>query len=339
MNAVKNSNSSVFCFGELLLRFSPSLNGQWIRQSVAPVYIGGAELNVASALANWNIPVRYSTALPDNFLGKEIIQEIQSRKIDTSFITFSGNRIGIYYLSQGADLKSTNVIYDREGSSFSELKTGMIDWDKALKDCNWFHFSAISPALNENVALVCKEALEAAAAKGLMISVDLNYRSKLWQYGKSPKEIMPDLVKYCQVIMGNIWSVDALLGTDTGISSSNGESKKRMIAAAGENVLLLKKRYRNALIIVYTFRLEKEYWALLYSNHEEMVVSESFPISNVVDKAGSGDCFMASVIYGYLNGYDRLRTVNFATAAATGKLSEPGDSTRQTVEQIKARLK
>jgi 2-dehydro-3-deoxygluconokinase len=170
----------VFCFGELLLRYSPAFNRQWIEDASMPVFIGGAELNVATALAKWSIPTKYVTALPGHALSQEIIQELQHKNIDVSSVLFQGNRIGTYYLPQGADLKNAGVIYDRAGSSFGELQPGMIDWDTTLKDCDWFHFSAISPALNENVAAVCKEALEAASAMGLTISVDLNYRSKLW---------------------------------------------------------------------------------------------------------------------------------------------------------------
>ncbi len=114
--------------------------------------------------------------------------------------------------TQGTDVKHAGVIYDRAYSSFSELKPGMIDWDMLLENSGWFHFSAISPALNENTALVCKEALIAASKKRMVISVDLNHRAKLWQYGKQPVDVMPELVAYCDVIMGNIWSANVLLG-------------------------------------------------------------------------------------------------------------------------------
>ena len=201
---------TIFCFGELLLRFSPELGGKWLKQSRMPVYIGGAELNTATALAKWNVPVAYCTVLPDNYLSKEICDELSKRNINTDQVIFSGNRIGSYYLPQGSDLKNAGVIYDRAHSSFSELQPGQIDWDAVLNNVSWFHFSAISPALNQNIAAVCKEALEVASKKKITISVDLNYRSKLWQYGKKPKEIMQALVEHCDVIMGNIWSADDL---------------------------------------------------------------------------------------------------------------------------------
>jgi len=328
---------SVFCFGELLLRMSPVLNRQWMRDATMPVYIGGAELNVATALANWGMPVKYATALPDHYLSDEITDELHSKKINTSAIHRSGNRIGTYYLPQGADLKSAGVIYDRAGSSFAELKPGMINWNEALKDCSWFHFSAISPALNEKVAALCKEALEVASKKGLTISVDLNYRAKLWQYGKLPKDIMPELAKYCQVIMGNIWAAESLLGIEATINDSDGKSQQQLVDAAGKSMLQLHSRYPNATTFAYTFRLAKDYWAVL-QHGAEMTVSKQFSTGNVVDKAGSGDCFMAGLIYGLYQNHSPQQIINYAAAAAVGKLQEKGDATNQTIEQINARL-
>lgn len=327
----------VFCFGELLLRYSPAFNRQWIKDAAMPVFIGGAELNVATALANWLIPVKYGTALPDHALSREIVQELQHKNIDVSTILFQGNRIGTYYLPQGADLKSAGVIYDRAGSSFGELKPGMIDWNTALEDCDWFHFSAISPALNENVAMVCKEALEAASAKGLTMSVDLNYRSKLWQYGKQPKEVMPELVNHCQMIMGNMWAAETLLGIEAPIKESLGKSNEELLVAAKQSIADLQKQFLAAESVAYTFRLDSDYWVLLQKADETMS-SQHFSVRNVIDKAGSGDCFMAGLIYGLKQRVPSQDIINYAASAAVGKLYEKGDSTNQTVEQIKARI-
>jgi 2-dehydro-3-deoxygluconokinase len=327
--------SKVLCFGELLLRMSPSLNGQGVNNSRMPTYVGGAELNVATALAKWNVPVKYFTALPDNYLSEKIRTEIAEKNIDISAIKFSGNRIGIYYLPQGADLKNAGVIYDRAHSSFSELKPGMIDWEETLKDVSWFHFSAINPALNENIAAVCKEGLEVALKKGLTISIDLNYRSRLWQYGKRPVDVMPELVKYCNVIMGNLWAVENLLGISSPTKDSAGKTKEELKAAADKSFAELRQNYPVAEIFAYTFRLEKEYWAILQSG-EERNLSKSFSIEKTADRVGSGDCFMAGLIYGLYKHLEPQVIIDFAAAAAVGKLQEEGDSTNQTVEKIKS---
>ena len=327
----------VFCFGELLLRMSPVLNKEWIHQANMNAYVGGAELNVANALAKWEIPVKYCSALPENYLSEEVTAYLNENNIDTSAIHLSGNRIGVYYLPQGADLKNAGVIYDRAHSSFASLQPGMINWNEALKGCSWFHFSAISPALNENAALVCKEGLKAASSKGLTISVDLNYRSKLWQYGKLPVEIMPELVQYCHLIMGNIWSVESLLGIESSIKSSDGKTTEELIEAAGKSMLQIHKQYPNANGFAYTFRLEKEYWGVL-QHGPDMAVSKKFSIGNVIDKVGSGDCFMAGLIYGLYRKNVALDIINYASSAAVGKLQELGDATSQTVDQVKTRI-
>lgn len=328
----------IFCFGELLLRMSPVLGGKWIDTNTIPVYVGGAELNAATALANWQVPVRYGTALPDNYLSQEIIEHVRSKNIDTGAIHFSGNRIGSYYLPQGADLKNAGVIYDRAYSAFWELQPGYIDWDKALEGCTWFHFSAISPALNENVAAVCKEALEAAVKKGLTISVDLNYRAKLWQYGKQPTEVMPELIAYCDVVMGNLWAAEKLAGIQSPLDDSIGIATETFIEAANTSVAAFKQQYRKAKQFAYTFRLEKDYWAY-YNDGQSVATSQVYNIEQIVDKVGSGDCFMGGLIYGITHHNPAAEIVNFAASAAVGKLSEIGDASQQTIEQVKARYK
>ena len=137
---------AVLSFGELLLRISPAPDSNESDKSPFVLYMGGAEANVATALAGWNVPVKYCTVLPENFMAGHVIDYLQSKGIDTSPVLFSGSRIGIYYLERGADLKG-QMTYDRENSSFSQLKPGVIDWDKMLQGITWFNFSAISPAL------------------------------------------------------------------------------------------------------------------------------------------------------------------------------------------------
>lgn len=327
-------HTTICCFGELLLRFSPETNGAWISNNSTPVYIGGAELNVATALACWEVPVKYCTALPPHTLSRDIVQHLQSRGIDTMAIHLSGNRIGLYYLPQGADLKNAGVIYDRDGSSFATLRPGMINWEETLAGCSWFHFSAISPALNENAVAVLLEGLQAARSKGLTISVDLNYRAKLWQYGKKPAAIMPELVQHADMIMGNIWAAEQLLDITSPIKESKGYEKGELIAAAAQSMLALHHQYPRVQSIAYTFRLEETYFAILQHGPDQ-VVSKEFPLIDIADKAGSGDCFMGGLIYGYHHQLPLQQCIDFAAAAATGKMKEKGDSTHQTIQQVK----
>jgi 2-dehydro-3-deoxygluconokinase len=329
--------------GELLLRLSPSPKDTVSDKHPMLLFVGGAEANVATALAGWKVPVTYCTVLPDNFMSQYVIQYLQRKKINTSPILFSGNRIGLYYLETGADIKG-GVVYDRERSSFSELKRGMIDWDQVLESIGWFHFTAISPALNQNVADVCLEALEAASKKNITISVDLNYRSKLWKYGKQPVEIMPALVKYCDVIMGNIWSANTLLGTAVDEQIHDKKSRQAYIDHATKTSQEISKQFPKCKIVANTFRFDSEndhilyYTTMLYKG--ETYVSHEFSCAGVVDRSGSGDCFMAGLIYGLLSNPDQPQELlNYATAAAFGKLQEHGDATDQDVLSVEEESK
>ncbi|MBO9562397.1 MAG: sugar kinase [Niastella sp.] len=333
---------TVFCFGELLLRMSPVLDRAWIQSNTMPVYIGGAELNVATALARWNIPTRYSTALPDNYLSKEIRDEVQSKNIDTSAFYFSGSRVGVYYLPQGIDMKNAGVIYDRAHSSFAELKPGMIDWDTILKDVTWFHMSAISPALNENVVAVCKEGAAAASAKGITVSIDLNYRAKLWQYGKKPVEVMPGLAQYCDVIMGNIWAANSLLGIPVDPEIHINGKKEDFLQHAIKTSEAIQQQYPKCKVVANTFRFDHGdggilYYASLYTG-DKLYSTTELIANKIVDKVGSGDCFMAGLIYGLYHQQEPQQVIDVAGRAAFGKLMEKGDTTSQDMETIIAQL-
>ncbi|RYZ62024.1 MAG: sugar kinase [Chitinophagaceae bacterium] len=335
--------SRVLCFGELLLSFSPHVNGEWLRRAGMPVFIGGAELNSARALAKWAVPVAYCTALPDHYLAKEIIEFIADKGIDTGKIRLSGDRIGTYYSPQGAELKSDDVIYDRDHSSFWELKKGQLDWDAILEDVSWFNFSAISPALNQQVAEVCLEGAKAASEKGITVSVDLNYRDKLWQYGKKPTEVMPLLAEQCDVIMGNIWAANVMLGTTIDENIHVEGSREKYLRHAKQTSQEISERFPKCKLVANTFRFDRKerginYYSSLYTNGGQFN-SPEYNSDVVVDKAGSGDCYMAGIIYGQYMQLTPQETVDFATAAAFGKLQEKGDATNQTTETIYQNMK
>ena len=324
----------VLCFGELLLRFSPEMNVEWIRKNSIPVFIGGDELNEATALAKSELTVSYCTVLPNNSLSTDILHYISQQQISTGLIHFGGDRIGSYYLPQGADLKNAGVIYDRAHSSFWDLRPGQINWDEVLENVGWFHFSAITPALNANLAAVCKEALEVATAKKIRISVDLNYRSKLWQYGKEPDEVMPELVHYCHLVMGNIWAAEKMLGIAVGDIK---DEKEFYLQQAEKSSAAIIEQYPNCTAAANTFRFENgegiRYYASLYDGTRQYN-SEERTASSIVDKIGSGDCFMAGLIYGNMNEFSAQETIEFAAAAAFNKLFIKGDATRSTVDEI-----
>ena len=350
----------VLSFGELLLRICPDGDGEWLRQNNLPFYVGGAEANVATALALWGIPSAYCTALPDNMMTRQIAGYLEQKGIDGSRLIWQGQRMGLYFLPKGKDLKNAGVIYDRDHSAFAALTPGTIDWDQVLADVSWLHFSAISPALNARVAAVCEEALLAATAKDITVSVDLNYRAKLWQYGKSPLEVMPGLVKYCDLIMGNLWASEKMLGIPVDPTIHAGSSKEDYLQQALLSSERIKEKFPRANIVANTFRFDRgnggaagsggvggngaagmggagdmgiHYYTALHGDKNLYVSREHFA-DRIVDKVGSGDCYMAGLIYGLYRGVGYQETIEFATAAAFQKLFIASDATESTAEEI-----
>jgi 2-dehydro-3-deoxygluconokinase len=332
----------VLSFGELLLRICPDAEGDWLEENRLPFYVGGAELNVASALARWDIPSAYFTAVPDNFMSHQLLTQLQKRDIDISRVQFGGSRLGLYYLHRGKDLKHAGVIYDRENSSFSGLKPGSLDWNSVFEDVSWFHFSAICPALNQGLADLCEEALQAAAERNIQISVDLNYREKLWKYGQDPGSVMPKLVQHCSLIMGNIWAAEKMLGIEIDhelIASGTQEAYIRQAANSSKEII---SRFSKCRIVANTFRFDEgrglRYYTTLYKD-EDLQVSRVYHANEIVDKVGSGDCFMAGLVYGFYQELPVAEILDFATAAAFTKLFVQGDSTTLSKEEILVQIR
>jgi 2-dehydro-3-deoxygluconokinase len=328
----------ILSFGELLLRLTPDVKAEWLEKNTLDVYVGGSEMNVSSALARWKVPVSYCTVIPENFLSAQLVKKIAAQSIDTSTITYDGDKIGLYYLLKGTDIQHAEVIYDRAYSSFAKIKPGMINWDNALQGIRWFHFSAISPALSNNVAAICEEALQACAKKNITVSVDLNFRPKLWQYGKEANEVMPQFLQYCDVVMGNIWSAESMLNIKVPGNIHDVNTQKNYVQQAKKTSEEIMKQFPKCKVVANTFRFTKtnvEYYATLYTN-DNLYISTTYTTEKVIDKVGSGDCFMAGLIYGIYNHLPFQQVVNFATGAAFQKLFIKGDSTDKTVEEIKS---
>lgn len=329
--------NKVLSYGEILLRICPDADGGWLKDNTLPFYVGGAECNVATALAIWGTPSAYFTAVPNNLMTRQLAAYLEAKGVDMTRIRYEGERLGIYYLPKGKDLKNAGVIYDRAHSSFAGLQPGSVNWDEALQDIGWLHFSAISPALNRNAATVCKELLEAASNKNITISVDLNYRAKLWQYGAAPTDIMPGLVEHCDLVMGNLWAAEKMLGVpvDTKLTTGNKADYLEHARISSEQII---KTFPKVKHVAKTFRFDHgekgiKYYTSLYTN-KTLYHSTEYTSESILDKVGSGDCFMAGLIHGLTKGTSAQDTLEFATAAAYQKLFIPSDATDQPAGDI-----
>ena len=339
-------NGKILNFGEILFRICPDLSQDWIGVGALPFFVGGAELNVASALATWGLPSAYISAMPQNDITFGVLEHLKAREVDIDHMLLQGGRMGLYYLPKGKDVKHAGVIYDRADSAFANLRRSDIDWQTVFKDVTWFHFSAICPAISQEIADICLDAVKEAKRQNIFVSLDLNYRSKLWKYGKEPIEIMPDLAAYADLIMGNVWAAKQMLGTS--LAPEMQEVKPSyprglLEEQAKRTSLELVSRFEKCKFVANTFRfdyLEKgiQYFTTFFGR-EEFLVSEEYLAEEIVDRVGSGDCFMAGLIYGLYQEMQMRDTLEFATAAAFDKLFIASDATDSSVTDIQKRIK
>ncbi|WP_316802542.1 sugar kinase [Pedobacter nototheniae] len=343
ISLLSKKREKVLSFGELLLRICPDMDGQWLKENKLPFYVGGAELNVATALALWDVPSAYLSAVPDHSVAHEIVDELSAKNIDVSNMIFAGDRLGLYYLPKGKDLKNAGVIYDRANSSYASLQINQINWNEVFEGVSWFHFSAICPAISQSVADVCLEAVKVAAAKGITISLDLNYRAKLWKYGKEPIDILPQLAQYCTLIMGNVWAANKMLGIalHDDLTADGGYAKETLLQQATNTSKEIISLFPACKAVANTFRFDHgkgiKYSTAIYTNNE-LTRSATYISDEILDKVGSGDCYMAGLIYGFYNQLPVQQVIDFATAAAYDKLYIPSDATTSTVTDIEKRI-
>ncbi len=321
-------NYNVLVFGELLMRLSSS--AEFLKgQNSASIFPGGSEANVAASLAQSGLPVSYITACPENALAQAALESLNSLGVDTSKSCVSGTRLGLYFLLSPNGLTNGEVVYDRKYSSFSMLKAGQINWDEIMKGHKWFHWSALTPALSHDLTFVIAEALEAAARNGLKISVDLNYRSRLWDYGSTPNQVMPELVRYCNVIMGNIWAANKMLGTSINESLDRNTNPNFYFEASIKNAEEIFANFPVCEHVANTFRfMDNNTHNLFYGAYHTRKNNYLSPIletNGVIDRIGSGDAFMAGLLHGIFKDLNGQQIIDMATNAGYNKLFIKGD--------------
>jgi len=330
-------NDKIAAFGEIMLRLSPPNFQRFSQVRSFDAIFGGGEANVAVSLANFGLSVDYITKLPNNDIGNASINYIRQFGVNTEKIVRGGSRVGIYFLEMGSSVRASKVIYDRAHSAISEAKVEDFDWEKIFKDINWFHWTGITPAISQSLADICLEACKVAKNKGIVISCDLNYRSKLWKYGKEPSEVMPELVKFCDVVIGNEEDADKVLGIkalETDVTSGKLDSKNYRYVV--EEIV---KQYPNLKKVAITLRgsISASYntWSAILYDGNEMFVSKKYEINPIVDRVGGGDSFMAGLIYGLLTYKEEIQSaLDFAVASSCLKHTIIGDFNLVSVDEV-----
>ena len=322
----------VVTFGEVMMRLSPPGFLRLTQARTLDLTFGGSEANVAVALAQWGVPVEHVTRLPDNDLGQACAQFLRQFGVGLEHVVWGGDRLGLYFLEVGAAQRGGKVIYDRQHSSFATLARGMVDWPAVFADARWFHWSGITPALSANAADVCQEALQVARASGLTISCDLNYRATLWKWGRSAGEVMPELVGYCDVLFGNEENVEQMFGIREPENEDAADRCHRVCKALAE-------RFPKLRTIAFTLRgalsATHNTWSGVLWDGGDFYVAPVYDIPFIVDRVGTGDAFVAGVIYGLLTDRtDLQRALEFAVAAACLKHTIFGDVNQVTVAEV-----
>ncbi|KUY30730.1 sugar kinase [Elizabethkingia ursingii] len=320
---MKDNTSSikVTTFGELLLRMHVSGGNRFTQTKELQVYTGGAEANVCILLSQLGINTHYVTRLPDNDLAQLALNELHKYKVDTADCIYGGERMGLYFVESGNQIRASQVIYDRSNSAFSTINEEDINWDTVLSESSLFHWSGISPGVSNNAALMCKKAIVSAHNKGIDISSDFNFRSKLWQYGKHPSEIMPELLYYSTITIADLDSSEIYFGIDINKNDSHSDRFLRVYE-------LLKEKMPYLKTLAMSFRISEGatqvyYGMLLHEN--KLYESKKARLHVITDQIGTGDAFCAGLLYGLTGDFSGQETIDMAIACGALKQSIPGD--------------
>ncbi|MCL7762227.1 sugar kinase [Polaribacter sp. Z014] len=313
-------------FGEVMMRLSPPGYTMFSQATSFDLVYGGGEANVAISCGYLGMDAAHVTRFPDNALGKAATQFLRKHWLGTKNVIYGDNMLGIYFLEKGAVHRSSEVIYEREGSAFSLIKPEMVNWEEVLEGADWFHWTGITPAISEGAALCCLEAIKTANRMGVKVSGDINSRQNMWKYGKTMQEVMPELVKNTDIVLSSNRGIYEIFGL--------GELGGGFSASA---TLLMEKYPRIEKVIGKTRKsisashqeIQGKMW-----NGKEFIKADKLDITHVIDRVGTGDAFASGIIYGLLHYDNDMDALNFATAACALKHTVLGDVNMVSVENV-----
>ncbi len=330
--------SKIVCFGELMLRLNPEGYLRFEQADKFMATFGGGEANVAVSLANFGMDASFCSKLPTHAIGNMAVRALRAEGVAMADIVRGGERVGIYYIEKGASQRPSKVIYDRKYSAIGMASREDFDWDKILTDTVWFHFTGITPALGDNVAEICLDAVKACREKGIKISCDLNFRKNLWTSEKAGK-VMGELMQYVNVCIANEEDADKVFGIkpDHNDVDSGKLNREGYIDVAKK----LSERFgceKVAITLRESISANDNNWAAMLYDGEKAYFSKKYAV-HIVDRVGGGDSFGAGLIYSLLSGYDMQDTIEFAVAASCLKHSIEYDFNRVSVDEVKALVK
>jgi len=327
----------IVTFGEIMLRLSTPGHQRFQQVRSFDAIYGGAESNVAVSLINFGENVEFVTRLPDNDIGEACLSYLRQFGVGTDHIIRGGNRLGINFLEKGAAQRGSQVIYDRAWSSLATIEPGMVDWEIVFQNADWFHWTGITPAVSEDASKVCFEGIKVAKKMGINISVDLNYRKKLWKWNKHPGDVMPEMVHYCDVVVGNEEDAEKVFGIkapETDITAGELDPEKYRYVTQQ-----MTERFPHMKSFAITLRgslsASRNTWSAVILHQGKFYAGQKYDIYPIVDRVGGGDAFTGGLIYGLRHFQEEPeKALRFAIAASCLKHSIPGDFNMVSVAEV-----
>jgi 2-dehydro-3-deoxygluconokinase len=318
----------IVTFGEILMRLSTPGFQKIAQAESFDCTFGGTEMNVGAALVNFGFDVTHVGVFPENHIGKKAKSFIRKLGISDENIHLKGQRMGLFFLETGAVSRASQIVYDRADSAFVNLDPVWFDWETILKDADWFHWCGITPAVGEKPAIALLDALKVAKKLGIKVSSDIYYRSNLWNYGKTPQDILPELASYSNVILASRKNIEEIFGI-----ISNEEKGKFQDTAKK-----LMERYSSIEKIIDTERIQisashNRMNARMW-NGQEYLKTGNLDITHIVDRVGTGDAFLGGFIYGQLIYKDDLKSLEFGNASSALKHTIPGDQNLVDIPEV-----
>jgi len=314
-------------FGEVMMRLSPPGYEKFSQASSFELVYGGGEANVAISCAYLGMKAAHVTRFPDNALGKAATQFLRKHWLSTEHVIYGDDMMGKYFLEKGAVHRPSEVIYEREGSSFSLIEPSMVNWEDVLKDADWFHWTGITPAISEGAARCCLDAIKTANKLGIMVSGDINSRSNMWKYGKTMQEVIPDLVQNCDVVITSSRGIREMFGL--GQLDDNFQVLAKQLMELFPSIKKVVKKTRRTISASHN-QIQGKLW-----NGKEYIKTDMLNITHIIDRVGTGDAFAAGLVYGLLH-YEDVQALDFATAACALKHTVPGDVNMVSLENVQS---
>ena len=328
----------IVTLGEIMLRLSPAGNYRFVQSESFQIFPGGGEANVAVSLANYGHTACFVSKLPSHEIGQIAVNALRRYGVKTEYISRGGDRVGLYYAETGASMRPSKVIYDRAHSAIAEADISDFDFDKIMADADWFHWSGITPAISDKAAEIVRVACETAKRHGVTVSVDLNFRKKLWTSEKAISVMRP-LMQYVDVCIGNEEDANMCLGykpdadVEGGKTDAEGyyEIFKGMMKEFGFKYVVSTLRE--------SYSASHNGWKALIYDGKTFYESKHYDINPIIDRVGGGDSFSAGLIHGLLSYKDQAKALEFAVAASALKHTIPGDFNLVSTSEVESLAK